>query len=611
MQKLVFWVNCQAGAIHYMLNKYYPGEYDIHHFTNYQYIRERRTLPKEFLDADVFIYQNYSFREDPTYELSNILNNVLKPSCRRVCIPFLQCDALFCYKSVSPRNHKTISREFPHGKFYSGVEQIEYYLDKDGNKSDIIESAYQHLICETALSKETIQGYYDRNFEYFHNKIMASDVPELFDFIKSNFHKIRLFHNRNHPTGILMNELVKGVFLNLSLSVYPAYDQDNIDVLNYHLNLNDWVMPILPCVQKFHGLEFDCGACSSKYHPSITDVHSFVKAYVHAFHLPIYKQTDIFQDDGFIENAQWFYVPSDKQLIPWFSNICHYFLVIHNDYYINDFEYGDVFAEFVQDVNTDISTVLKAPRKILEINRAVFIKIPFLNAGHAFGNITRAIYKIKHNPLLADYTVIITQELVDFSPFLLSIITLFFQDVVVVDDNTTVQFKSAYIIRDYSVKCETATVYLIDRLKSITATDPISENICLIKTPITKSGNNNRVFDAEYNDFIKTYGFRIIVPENYTIVELFRIIYGAKHVIMSWGCCSYLNSVFVNPESSVLVLGHEGYKYEYEHFPGDQIFDSEWFPVKSRVKLCALYLESELTSNGKEILDEKIRALFI
>jgi capsular polysaccharide biosynthesis protein len=289
-------------------------------------------------------------------------------------------------------------------------------------------------------------------------------------------------------------------------------------------------------------------------------------------------------------------------------------LVIHNNYYINDFEYGDVFTEFVQDVNTDISAILKTPRKILEIDRAVFIKIPFLNAGHAFGNITRAVYKIKHNPLLADYTVIVTQELVDLSPFLLSIITLFFQDVVVVDDNTIINFKSAYIIRDHSLKCETATRYLMNRLKSIidiTDANGICDNICLIKTPITKSGNNNRVFDTDYNDFIKTYGFMIVVPENYTIIEIFRLIYGAKRVIMSWGCCSYLNSVFTHPESNVLILGHEGYKNEYDQFPGDQIFESEWFPVKSRMKLHALYLDSELTQSSKVILDEKIRALFI
>jgi len=616
MQKLVFWVNCQAGAIHYALNKCYMGAYDIHHFANYQYIRSKKTLPAEFLDADIFIYQNYSYREDPTYELSNILTNILKPGCKRICIPFLQCDALFCYRPDSPKNHKTINHEFPHGAFYSGVEYIENYLDSNTleTKSEIISQCYKTLMSDDVVSPEIIKQYYDRNFEYFRNKILESDLPELYGFIKSNFAKIRLFHNRNHPTGILMNELVKGVFRKMDL-IYPSQDKEAlIDVFNYHMNLNDWVMPILPCVQRYHGLEFDCNTCSSKYNPTIKDIYSFVQSYVHAFHYPLFKQSDKFQDDGFIENASWFYVPSDKKLIPWFANICHYFLIINGDHYISDFEYSDVFSEFIQDVTTDILAVSKTPRKILELDRVIFIKIPFLNAGHAFSNITRAIYKIKHNPRLSDYTIVITQELVDFSPFLLSIIHLFFQDVVIIDEYTIVNFKSAYIIRDYSVKCDIANGYLIDRVKSIiniTDANGICDNICLIKTPITKSGNNTRVFDAEYNDFIKKYGFMIVIPENYTIVELFRLIYGAKRVIMSWGCCCYLNSVFTNPNSNVLVLGHDEYKYEYDQFPGNQIYDSAWFPVKSRVKLSALYLESELTNRVKVILDEKIRALFI
>ena len=103
----------------------------------------------------------------------------------------------------------------------------------------------------------------------------------------------------------------------------------------------------------------------------------------------------------------------------------------------------------------------------------------------------------------------------------------------------------------------------------------------------------------------------IVIPENYNITELFGIIYRAKRVIMSWGCCSYLNSVFVNPEASVLILGHNDYKYEYDQFPGDQIYDTDWFPVKSRMKVSALHMESVLTPHMEKILDEKIRALFI
>jgi len=616
MKKLIFWANCQAGSIHFALNKYYPNAYDIYHFANYQYIRNKKTLPTEFLDADVFIYQNYAYCDDPTYELKNILNNILKPTCIKICIPFLQCDALFCYKPDSPRNHKTITAEFPHGKFFTGVEYIERELNIPGNKPEVFSRAYYALIDENAISRETINQYYDRNFEYFRSKILESDVPELYEFIQSNFHKFRLFHNRNHPTGILMNELVKGVFRSLSLT-YPNQDtKTNIDVFNYHLNLNDWVMPILPCVQQYHGLEFDCATCSSKYHPNISDIDSFTRAYVDAFYVQLYKQSDIFQDDGFVEDASWFAVFSDKKLIPWFSNICHYFLVKNENYYINDFEYRPQFDQFVQEVNlgqTQISQILN-DRVILEINRAIFIKIPFLNAGHSFCNIVNAIYKIKQNPALEDYTIVITQELVDFSSFLTSIIYMFFSNVVVINDNTIVKFKSAYIIRDYAIKHAPSITYLLENLHHCTLyiNPPIQcDNICLIKTPITKSGNNNRFFDGAYNNHIRSYGFMIVVPENYNITELFSIIYGAKCVIMSWGCCSYLNSVFVNPEASILILGHNQYKYEYDQFPGDQIYDTDWFPVKSRVKLSALHMDSELTPQMKQILDEKIKGLFI
>jgi hypothetical protein len=374
-------------------------------------------------------------------------------------------------------------------------------------------------------------------------------------------------------------------------------------------------MPILPCVQKYHGFEFDCATCSSKYHPNITNIYSFTRAYVDAFYLQLYKQSAIFQDDSFVEDASWFAVFSDKKLIPWFSNICHYFLVKNEKYYINDFEYRQQFDQFVQEVNLgqmQVSMILK-DRVILEIDRAIFIKIPFLNAGHSFCNIINAIYKIKHNPALENYTVIITQELVDFSLFLTSIIYMFFNNVVAINDNTTVKFKSAYIIRDYSIKHAPSITYLIEHLKSTICINPPAQcdNICLIKTPITKSGNNNRFFNSAYNEHIRSYGFMIVIPENYNITELFRIIYGAKRVIMSWGCCSYLNSTFVNPEASVLILGHNEYKYEYDQFPGDQIYDTDWFPVKCRAKLRALYMESELTPQMKKILDEKIRSLFI
>jgi hypothetical protein len=280
MYKIVFWANCQSGSIHYMFNKYFHDIYKIYHFLNYEYIKNNKELPDEIADADFFIYQNYSKQEDPTYSLDNIIN-MLKPECKKICIPFLQCDSLFCYNSVSPHNSKTITQEFPHGKFFYGIEHIEneLKLSYNSNKETIISNAYKNMTDDQAIPKETIDKYKYRNLEYFENKILSSDVPELFNFIQNNFTKVRLFYNRNHPTGLLLNELVKGVFRCMNLE-YPSNDPTNIIVLDDILN--DWCMPILPCVQKYYQLEFDCKV-HSKYHPNIIDLYSFIETYVDSF----------------------------------------------------------------------------------------------------------------------------------------------------------------------------------------------------------------------------------------------------------------------------------------------------------------------------------------
>ena len=86
------------------------------------------------------------------------------------------------------------------------------------------------------------------------------------------------------------------------------------------------------------------------------------------------------------------------------------------------------------------------------------------------------------------------------------------------------------------------------------------------------------------------------MPETYDITSLFNIIYNAKNVIMSWGCCSYLNSAFVNENANVLVIAHIGYENEYievrDDYPGG-IFKSAWFPKKCNKKQIT-YCKTEL-----------------
>ena len=103
---------------------------------------------------------------------------------------------------------------------------------------------------------------------------MTSDLPFLLDYIKENFTKTRLWHNRNHPTGELMKILVHGVFEELGLT-FQCDDADFI-VLDV---LKDWEMPILPCVKKYYNMTFD-DTCSSKFNPSVLDTKSFIREYI-------------------------------------------------------------------------------------------------------------------------------------------------------------------------------------------------------------------------------------------------------------------------------------------------------------------------------------------
>jgi hypothetical protein len=278
-KNVIIWANCQGGSINFMLKKYYFDNYNIHSFMNFEYIRNDKLIPVEFYNADVFIYQNYSDKPNSEYDLSNILNNILPSTCKKICISFLQFDATFCYNENDEQNLKTINTKNPFGKFYFGIDQIINYFKNSNikNKEETINEVINTLLDENTISQEIIKNTYNKNFDFLEKKLLNSDVPELYYFIKDNFTKISLFHNRNHPTGILLNEQIKLIFNLLKLE-YPKLDEEeNINILN--TMLNDWVMPILPSVRKYYGIDFP-DTCSSWYNKEIVDTKTFIEAYV-------------------------------------------------------------------------------------------------------------------------------------------------------------------------------------------------------------------------------------------------------------------------------------------------------------------------------------------
>lgn len=287
-KNIIIWANCQGGSISIMIQKYYSDIFNVTPLANYEFIYNDMPVPDVVKNADIFLYQRYSSRPNSEYDVDTLINNCLKPDCVKICFPTLHsCPLLFCYDTGEPNNGKTISPIYPHGKFFYGISAIRDLLknynyndcDKD-RKQLIIDEIYNVSQSDDFISVEKIQYYNNRNFEFLENKILSSDVPELLNFIKNNFTKIRLWHNPNHPTGILLNELVKLIFGKLNL----IYSQDDNNIAQLDGVLSDWVMPIFPSVKKYYNITFE-DTCTSWYHPDITDSKSYITKYLNELYI--------------------------------------------------------------------------------------------------------------------------------------------------------------------------------------------------------------------------------------------------------------------------------------------------------------------------------------
>jgi hypothetical protein len=284
-KNILIWANCQGGSVKYMIDKYYSDIFDINSLLNYEFIYNKLPVPDEISSADIFLYQNYSDKPNSEYDINTLINKYLKKDCIKISFPTLHsCPLLFCYDTSEPNNCKTINTTFPHGKFYYGISKIQeliknydYTNVNKEQKNIIIDEIYNKTQEEDFISEEQIKYYYNRNFEFLENKILQSDTPELLEFIKENFTKVRLWHNPNHPTGILLHELAKNIFKKLNL-IYN--ENDNLKNINELDNfLKDWVIPIFPSVKKYYNMQFD-DRCSSWFHDDISNSKNYITKYL-------------------------------------------------------------------------------------------------------------------------------------------------------------------------------------------------------------------------------------------------------------------------------------------------------------------------------------------
>jgi len=316
-----------------------------------------------------------------------------------------------------------------------------------------------------------------------------------------------------------------------------------------------------------------------------------------------------------IENGSFFYINCLEKLIPWYNVFHYYFYNINNKLFIDDYDYKHIIDDYFKNKVTNENHIdllnNKNFNKIYK-NKVFFITHTLNNGGHSLSSIFHSIYLYLKNNLY-DYEIIVTNELMNFNTFMKSIIYYFFDEskITIIDNKTVVYFNYSYIYKNSSGKDIDSISYLINKLKLNNKEYKKYDNICLIKTFDTQNFSNNRSFSNDYNDFIKNKNFDIIIPENYELGDLFNIIYNSKNIIMSWGCCSYLNSIFVNESSNVLVLCHENYQHEYKSLDSNFILQSGWFPTECNKKLIMYDLKTELNDDIKILLDNTIDKLVL
>lgn len=314
-----------------------------------------------------------------------------------------------------------------------------------------------------------------------------------------------------------------------------------------------------------------------------------------------------------IINSTHFYIKKKEKIIPWYDIFTYFFYKINDKLYLHNVLFDKVKNSYFIDNNyvnniEHVNLLKNINFKQLNINKAFILTYTHSNAGHLFSEIMHQIHIYFKNNLY-DYNILITKELLEENTFIKSIIYYFFTEdkIIIYDEYTVLSFDESFIFKYSNGKESNSINFLLNKLKKETIMKKMYNNICLIKTHETKNQNPLKSFSCDYSFFIEQQLFNIIIPENYNIEELFNIIYNADNIIMSWGCCSYLNGIFVNENSNFLLLCHEKYNNEYNNV--QNIFNSGWFPEKCKNKNILYDLPCELDELVKKNLQNKINVM--
>ncbi len=263
---------CQCAIIKTILDKYYGNSiYTFEYISSHLNIKSNMPLDMyKFKKADIFIYQpvhNYN-----NYNTDYIIKNYLSPDCKLISAPYLIFFGYNPDNSRTDRNHKTISSKIPAGLVPYSFSKLSQLIESYNNNT-ITASIVQDIINRTKasdfLSPDFIEAHTKHNLDELKKREVSCTI-KLADFIVSNYKKHKLFHTVDHPTNMVLNEVMK--------QLCPLLNLNYIDILRDREYLqNPFVSLVYPCVEPYLNLKLNYSIImdSTEY-----DYDTYIKKYI-------------------------------------------------------------------------------------------------------------------------------------------------------------------------------------------------------------------------------------------------------------------------------------------------------------------------------------------
>ncbi len=240
--------NCQIGSINAIMqtSDIILDKYTIISVPPIQDLKEEREigLPKELLEnIDVLIYQIIKTDNKFSRLLSSeeILKNV-SSNATRIIIPNVYWKGYHIQVCGNKYNPELLN--FRGGAFPYGDANIQKLWDKYST-----EEIVNMLSAENYYTADEVEKAVEETTKELMKREKACDVV-ISDYIVKNYKTTYLFYSVNHPTNIVLGELVRRIFLHIGISV------NDLDVNNAVSN-DAREIHIYPSVRKALGLRFD------------------------------------------------------------------------------------------------------------------------------------------------------------------------------------------------------------------------------------------------------------------------------------------------------------------------------------------------------------------